>query len=324
MGTGRISLHAGKTQIWNKSGRCPPGCEGIFEAARVADPNAVVWKGDQTLPTDQQGVVVLGAPLGHHTSLPENCRPRQRSTQFCSAGFLLCRISSVRGFCFCFMLPRGPTISYWVSLWHLGGLGLRSAIRSQTAAYWASWADSLPRIRERHPRIADLVGVALFGGRFPDGSNLQAAATCRERLVDVGFDAPEWGDVARGQRPGRSPENRDLTEPRFGWQCLGALTSRGHFSRVPSGPSFHRRTEPSSGPSVVHLLASRSLAHQWWSSRVWNIRSSGFCSFVVFGAPSLSLLTSAGAAATTGQLVGGQGCWDVGGFPLESAAARVC
>ena len=60
-----ISLHAGKTQIWNKSGRCPPGCEGIFEAARVADPNAVVWKGDQTLPTDQQGVVVLGAPLGH-------------------------------------------------------------------------------------------------------------------------------------------------------------------------------------------------------------------------------------------------------------------
>ena len=24
-----ISLHAGKTQIWNRSGRCP-GCEGIF------------------------------------------------------------------------------------------------------------------------------------------------------------------------------------------------------------------------------------------------------------------------------------------------------
>ena len=60
-----ISLHAGKTQIWNKSGPCPPSCEGIFEATRVANPNAVVWKGDQTLPTDQQGVVVLGAPLGH-------------------------------------------------------------------------------------------------------------------------------------------------------------------------------------------------------------------------------------------------------------------
>ena len=69
----------------------------------------------------------------------------------------------------------------------LGGLGLRSAIRSQTATYWASWADSLPRIRERPPHIADLVGVALFRGRLPEGSNLQAAATCRERFVDVGF-----------------------------------------------------------------------------------------------------------------------------------------
>ena len=33
-----------------------------------------------------------------------------------------------------------------------GGLGPRSAIRSQNAASWASWADSLPRIRERHPK----------------------------------------------------------------------------------------------------------------------------------------------------------------------------
>ena len=35
---------------------------------------------------------------------------------------------------------------------------------------------------------------------------------CRERLQDVGFDVPEWGDVARGQRLGRSPQNRDPTE----------------------------------------------------------------------------------------------------------------
>ena len=43
-------------------------------------------KGDQTLPTDQQGVVVLGAPLGHAHFITRKCRPRQRSTQFCSAG----------------------------------------------------------------------------------------------------------------------------------------------------------------------------------------------------------------------------------------------
>ena len=79
-----------------------------------------------------------------------------------------------------------------------------------------------------------------------------------------------------------------------------------------------RLAEPSSGPNVVHLLASRSLVHQWWSSRAWNLRSSRL-RFVAFGAPSLSLLTSAGAAvpltfvATTGQLVDGQWCLDVEG-----------
>ena len=110
-------------------------------------------------------------------------------------------------------------------------------------------------------------------------------------------------DQADPQRTG-TPQNHVS-----GGNVWPALTSRGHVSRVPSGPSFHRRTEPSSGPNVVHLLASRSLVHQWWSSRAWNLRSSGFCSFVTFGAPSLPLTF----VATTGQLVGGQGCWDVEG-----------
>ena len=60
-----ISLHAGKTQIWNKSGRFPPGCEGTFEAARVADTNAVVWKGDQTFANGQARGCRLGAPMLH-------------------------------------------------------------------------------------------------------------------------------------------------------------------------------------------------------------------------------------------------------------------
>ena len=35
----------------------------------------------------------------------------------------------------------------------LGGLGLRSAVRTSLCVYWASWADSLPMIRERHPSL---------------------------------------------------------------------------------------------------------------------------------------------------------------------------
>ena len=47
---------------------------------------------------------------------------------------------------------------------------------------------------------------------------------------------------------------------------------------------------------MVLSLASRSLAHQWCPSRVWNLRSSVSSSFVAFRCPhSLSLLTPAGA-----------------------------
>ena len=39
----------------------------------------------------------------------------------------------------------------------LGGLGLRSAVRTSKAAHWASWADCLPMIRERHPQVANIM-----------------------------------------------------------------------------------------------------------------------------------------------------------------------
>ena len=220
----------------------PPGCEG----ARVADPSAVVWNGDQSLPTDRQGVVVWVAPMGHAHFV---ARELQAMTEEYTALFrrILAVLDSPVCMASAIVLCRDPgqlllegratccvrTIrDYYENVWNctqelldiegtvrarqlsslplaLGGLGLRSAIRSQNAAYWASWADSLPRIRERHPDIADLIGVALFRGRFPEDSSLQAAEMCRERLLHVVFDAPEWEDVVRGQRPGRSPQNRD-------------------------------------------------------------------------------------------------------------------
>ena len=36
----------------------------------------------------------------------------------------------------------------------LGGLGLRSAARGRAAAWWASWADALPVLNKRLPRLA--------------------------------------------------------------------------------------------------------------------------------------------------------------------------
>ena len=189
---------------------------------------------------------------------------------------------------------------------------------------------SLPRIRERHPRIADLVGVALFRGRFPEGSNLQAAATCRERLVDVGFDAPEWGDVARGQRPGRSPENRDPTEPRFGWQCLASADVERTFLQGVVWPELspadrallRSQCGPFAGipftcsPVVVESRLEPQIFRVLLLRRLWCPLplSAHFCRC---GRP-LDVRGHHRSACGRAGVLGRRG------FPLESAAARVC
>ena len=61
-----ISLHARKTRVWNRSGHCPPACAALQRATVAVSPTAIVWRGDHTLPTDQQGLKVFGVPVGHH------------------------------------------------------------------------------------------------------------------------------------------------------------------------------------------------------------------------------------------------------------------
>ncbi len=52
-----IEINMGKTRVWNA------GCVEP-EGARDMGTENSSWVGDRTLPDDQQGLVVLGAPLG--------------------------------------------------------------------------------------------------------------------------------------------------------------------------------------------------------------------------------------------------------------------
>ena len=65
-------MHDGKTQLWNRSGVVPTGAQALTEAAQRLDPEAIVWRGDVSLPPQEQGVMVLGTPMGH----PEFVRSR--------------------------------------------------------------------------------------------------------------------------------------------------------------------------------------------------------------------------------------------------------
>ena len=59
-----IQVHIGKTKVWNRAGVRPDVCDVLERIAQVADPTATVWKGGG-LPSSQQGIKVLGTPLGH-------------------------------------------------------------------------------------------------------------------------------------------------------------------------------------------------------------------------------------------------------------------
>ena len=60
-----IRVHHGKIQVWNREGLAPRGIDVMQAVARIHDPDAIVWRGDVSLPTVDQGVQLLGTPLGH-------------------------------------------------------------------------------------------------------------------------------------------------------------------------------------------------------------------------------------------------------------------
>ena len=53
-----------KREVWNMAGVRPEVCDVLERIAQADDPSAVVWRGSQ-VPSIQQGVKILGTPLGH-------------------------------------------------------------------------------------------------------------------------------------------------------------------------------------------------------------------------------------------------------------------
>ena len=100
----------------------------------------------------------------------------------------------------------------------LGGLGLRSAIRTRYSAFWASWADCIPMVDARHREVAAQLVVQLEG--HPATPCLGAAAAAARALTGImNFEPPSWRSVLLGARP--PPQTPDTCEPgtqRQGWQ----------------------------------------------------------------------------------------------------------
>ena len=150
----------------------------------------------------------------------------------------------------------------------MGGLGLRNGSRISAAAYWASWADCLHTVQTRHPVLGAQISAAMSQGGI--GQHMEAAARCRERLSDVGVEAPPL-KMSRVEQPRQNalydaepgdPEGRMLPLDR------GNVAANVRFVSSPSpfpglgcrSLVFPRRCVPFRLPTVPHSSLASPLA----------------------------------------------------------------
>ena len=75
-GYARIRINGGKTQVWNRGGTRPEACDVLEQIAQSLDPDAQVWRGPPHLPESEQGMKVLGSPLGHPSFIQQFLRKK--------------------------------------------------------------------------------------------------------------------------------------------------------------------------------------------------------------------------------------------------------
>ena len=142
----------------------------------------------------------------------------------------------------------------------LGGLGLQSAARTASAAYWAAWADALPIWRTRRPREFQRL-AAQFSSQAPPPPSIAALLGAEATLAREGFAPPALDALLRGEAPdeARDEDDREPGERSRGWQRQASSFSNLHFrehvllpSLTPAGAAMLRS---GSGPRAAEWLA---------------------------------------------------------------------
>ena len=201
----------------------------------------------------------------------------------------------------------------------LGGLGLRSAETTRFAAHWASWADTVPTLRDRHP---DVLVVLL---RQAEAFRSEPRAGCIVPNVSAALRAPSWPALLDNPPPSGQAA-RSYGDPLRGWQraataCLDAKASFLILTRLRASCCYPRRALAAPAPSRCFPPPRSSACPQ----TACVCCCSGGCASrypirpgVVAVAGLWMLLGDHRAACPTAGVLGPRLA------PLERAAARVC
>ena len=104
----------------------------------------------------------------------------------------------------------------------MGGLGLRSAVDGRYAAYWASWADTLPTLQARHPHVVEDIRLFLSGAIGPlaeQAPSTVALAEAASHLQCQGFTTPPWAILVGRGRPPQAQRGREFVCGRSFSRC---------------------------------------------------------------------------------------------------------
>ena len=182
----RIRVRGGKTQVWNRAGIRPRGCEALDRIAQLSDPDARVWRGGgdtDVLPSRHffGRSCVHPGPFGDEGNGTTHIVGQDPVQDTRRQHLGLCHLFNVNP-------DQREDIRSSAHLpLVLGGGGLRSASRISASAYRACWADCLPMFA-RHRGVASAIVAQLE--RHPDTPFWEASAGARSLVGTVGCDPP--------------------------------------------------------------------------------------------------------------------------------------
>ena len=78
------------------------------------------------------------------------------------------------------------------------GLDWESLQRVRHAAHWASWADSLRMVRARHPAVAERM---IDGLQANAPVRFQSVKQCNQSVLDAGLEMPPWQELPDSPSP---------------------------------------------------------------------------------------------------------------------------
>ena len=76
-------------------------------------------------------------------------------------------------------------------------------VRGREATQWASWADCIKMVKQRHPPIA---ATMMRSFDNDPGQCCREVGICQRCLMEAGFDIPEWESLAESPHPRQEGE----------------------------------------------------------------------------------------------------------------------